>query len=164
MSQSLNERYIYLVFYLFKHHVIKWDFTNIKIGMTSDDKYQKVCKYLQALNEKDSYDIKKLIKESKPLPITECQAIIQNKIAVHLKLPNFYYINSFVTFVDEQLTRLEQSVYFQPDTLEMQMPSSLFGPSQKKQAKEFHYDIVKNLVDLAREISIVEKFQDSQPS
>ena len=44
------------------------------------------------------------------------------------------------------------------------MPSSLFGPSQKKQAKEFHYDIVKNLIDLAREISIVEKFQDSQPS
>ena len=75
--------------------------------MTSDDKYQKVCKYLQALGDKDSYDIKKLIKESKPLQITECQATIQKQIAVHLKLPNFYYINSFVTFVDEQLTRLE---------------------------------------------------------
>jgi hypothetical protein len=47
--------------------------------MTSDDKYQKVCKYLKALSEKDgkdSYDVKKLIKESKPLPVTECQAII----------------------------------------------------------------------------------------
>jgi hypothetical protein len=40
------------------------------------------------------------------------------------------------------------------------MPSTLFGASAKKLAKEFHYDIVKHLMELSREISIVEKFQE----
>ena len=44
------------------------------------------------------------------------------------------------------------------------MPSSLFGNSQKKLAKELHYDIVKNLIELAKEISIVEKFQEVKPA
>jgi anaerobic ribonucleoside-triphosphate reductase len=88
---------------------LKWNFFNIKIGFNSDDKYQRVCKYLLALQNKDTYDIRKLVKESKPMPIQECQGIIQNHITSTLKNPNFYYINSFVTFVDEQLTLLEKS-------------------------------------------------------
>lgn len=46
------------------------------------------------------------------------------------------------------------------------MPSSfldLKNSTQKKHARDFHYSIVKNLFDMAREISIVEKFQEPQP-
>jgi hypothetical protein len=46
------------------------------------------------------------------------------------------------------------------------MPSSFLdikNSTQKKHARDFHYSIVKNLFDMAREISIVEKFQEPQP-
>jgi hypothetical protein len=110
LSHSLKENITKQVFFLFEPITpMKWDFTNIKIEFSSDDKYQRVCKYFLALQNKDTYDIRKLVKESKPMPTQQCQAIINNHITSTLKNPNFYYINSFVTFVNEQLTLLEKS-------------------------------------------------------
>jgi hypothetical protein len=40
------------------------------------------------------------------------------------------------------------------------MPSTFLGRSSKKMARELHYDIVRHLIDLARKISIVEKFSE----
>lgn len=69
MSQNLNERYVFLIFHLFKPDVLTWNFSNVKIGLSNDDKYQKVCKYLKALEEKEGYDIRKLLRDAKPLSI-----------------------------------------------------------------------------------------------
>jgi signal transduction histidine kinase len=67
-----------------------------------------------------------------------------------------------VTFVADQLVRLEESPFFQPDRLEEQMPGSvLFGPSRTRLARELHRNIVHHLFELALKISIVEKFQDN---
>jgi hypothetical protein len=64
MSQSLNERYFFLIFILFETEVLKWNFTSINVDVTKTDKYQKVCKYLNALRDSekniDNYDFKKL--------------------------------------------------------------------------------------------------------
>lgn len=91
----------------------------MKIGTSIHDKYQKVCRYIKALEDKKTYDIRALVdKDAKPLPIQECQAILQNHVSVFTKNPNFYYINSFVTFVYEQLIRLEKSRFLEPDQLE----------------------------------------------
>jgi hypothetical protein len=46
------------------------------------------------------------------------------------------------------------------------MPSSFLdikNRTQKTHARDFNYSIVKNLFEMAREISIVEKFQEPQP-
>lgn len=40
----------------------------------------------------------------------------------------------------------------------MPNPSIFDFKQQKKPSRDFHYDIVKNLIDLAKEISIIEKF------
>lgn len=109
LSHSLKDNMTKQVFNLFESPLLKWKFNKIKIGLTSDDKYQRVCKYLLALQNKDTYDIRKLVKESKPKPIKECQDALHNHITSTLRNPNFYYMNSFVTFVDEQLTLLEKS-------------------------------------------------------
>jgi hypothetical protein len=39
------------------------------------------------------------------------------------------------------------------------MTKTIFGQSAKKQARDLHYDIVKNLFELARKVTVIEKFQ-----
>jgi hypothetical protein len=38
------------------------------------------------------------------------------------------------------------------------MPKSLLGPSSKSQAKELHFNVINNLFELAKKITVVEKF------
>jgi hypothetical protein len=48
----------------------------------------------------------------------ECIFILNQKIvAGKLRTPNYYYVNSFVDFMNDQLIRLEKSTYFQPENL-----------------------------------------------
>ena len=68
-------------------------------------------------------------------------------------------MNAFVVFVADQLTRLESSSFFWPDNLEASMSKSFTSKSPKAQARELHFDIVNNLFELAKRITIVEKFQ-----
>lgn len=77
-----------------------------------------VCKYLNAIELEDKtkgqekiYDIKKL-KESQNLEDEICRGIIKKHILNGLKSPNFYYVNSYVNFVSDQLYRLEESIFF----------------------------------------------------
>lgn len=169
ISQSLNspDKRDTLLFSLFKNEVIKFNnFNGIKVGTTKDDKYQKVCKYLSHVKASggnmDKYDIKKIYeKDSKPLEEAICIAIIKTHIADKLKKPNYYYINSFVTFVADQLERLEKSPFFSDfDRLKNMFEKHLIGPTRTKRAKELHFSIVNNLIELAYKISIIEKFQD----
>lgn len=81
-------------------------------------------------------------------------------IAQRLKEPNYYYIENFVNFMNDQLVKLEESTYFQREHLISQMHGGgLFSDSKEDNAKLLHRDIVKNLFELTLRISIVDKFQ-----
>ena len=164
ISFSLNQS-LPPLFNLFSKIELSWNFGNIRVGSQVDDKYQKVCRYLNALREyakkPESYDIKTLKMDPKIMSTQECLALLNSYLVTRLKSPNFYYINSFVCFVFDQLMRLENSTFMSHENLAIQMPSSFFGPKREKLARDLHHDIVNHLFELALKISIVDKYQET---
>lgn len=89
------------------------NFDNIKIIANRDYKYQKVCRYLKALKDKSSnYYPKELKNSNSLLSNIECFNVLINNLCENLKYQNYYFVNSFVDFVFDQLWRIEESYFF----------------------------------------------------
>lgn len=86
--------------------------------------------------------------------------ILRRVFVSKLLKPNYYYINSFITFVSDQIDKMESSVFFTPENLYSSM-SGFFETSKKKKGRELHREIVSQLVQLALKVCIVEKFTES---
>lgn len=86
-----------------------------------------------------------------------CHAILNEKVISRLRTPNFYYLNSFVRFVADEINRLEESPLLDPTRLKNSYPHVLEA-NRMKQVRQLHRDIVHHVIELALKISIVEKY------
>ena len=99
IAHSLNYEFMYCFLNYFKVTELKWDFTNIKVGHSLGDRVQKVCRYLQALEDANKYDPELLANPQSLFTDLECQLLLKKTVLSKLKQPNFYYVNAFISFV-----------------------------------------------------------------
>eukprot|EP00347_Sterkiella_histriomuscorum_P010832 403374756 len=161
ISYGLNEKLTSLFIHdNLKYVEQRWDFASINVKLESNDKFQKVCRYLLALQQKPKkYDPKELLQPKQPLNEIDCQVILRNSFSRMLRNQNYYFVNSFVDFVGDQIRRMEESIFFTQENLERQMTGFL-GFQVAKKARKFHREIISQLINLSQRISIVEKFSD----
>jgi len=92
LSQQLShgEQMIFLLFQYLPIEPLQWSFDRINVTIHKDDKYQKVCKYLNAIFEYqqtktlDNYDIRKIL-EQKPLSSKICSSALNKYLSTSLK-------------------------------------------------------------------------------